>query len=181
MVPSILRSDFCLGFLRKCTLLAQHWWCAWRYIYPSFSNGFWTVSQFQSNLTEDFRSQYIKIYEFFEKRLLGEEKERGSITALIEKKAEAGGQFFTDITESTWRRGMMLWMTHILKKHQRELSPYETAENLNTRKAGLHYLHCSQLLFRVTYPTVLSLYHVYLYDLDLAQKISGNFILEKYS
>lgn len=43
----------------------------------------------------------LRSYEFFENRLLGEEKERGSITALIEKKAEAWSQFFTDITEST--------------------------------------------------------------------------------
>jgi len=42
-----------------------HWWYMWRYVYPSFTNSFWTTSQFQSNLTGDFRSQYIKILQVF--------------------------------------------------------------------------------------------------------------------
>lgn len=108
MLLSLLRSDFCPGFLGKCTLLPQHsdGVCEGIFIHP-FPIAFELSARFNQIWLTTSGFSKLRSYKFLENRQLGEEKERGSITDFIEEKAEAWGQFLTDIKESMWRNDAM--------------------------------------------------------------------------
>lgn len=108
MLLSMLRSDFCLGFQGKCTLLVQHsdGVCEGIFIHP-FPIAFEPSANFNQIWLRTSGLSTWRSYKFFQNRQLGEKEKRGSITAFIEEKAEAWGQFLTDIKESTWRNDAM--------------------------------------------------------------------------
>lgn len=123
MLLSLFRSDFCLGFLGKCTLLAQHSdsVCEGIFIHP-FPIAFELSASYNQIWLTTSGFSKLRSYKFVENRQLGEEKERGCITAFIEEKAEAWGQFLTDIKESMWRNDAVNYRQ--VKKEPGELSPY---------------------------------------------------------
>lgn len=127
MLLSMLRSEFCLGFLGKCTLLAQHsdGVCESIFIHP-FLIAFESLANF-SQVWQGLQVSKHEVPTSFLKTDSWEKKKTGSITAFIEEKAEAWGQFLTDIKESMWRNDVM-------NELRAKKAPGGTFTLLNSRK-----------------------------------------------